>query len=96
MIRLVCEHLLRNLICGRPANLPLSSLIPAVDSLIISGFCLQLFGFVERYGGPASAVKTNKENQKLAGLQDFLLTLQQGSDKEGEFRHPLLVHMWAE
>ncbi|NWZ93255.1 DDX11 helicase, partial [Nesospiza acunhae] len=37
-----------------------------------------------RYGGPASAVKTNKENQKLAGLQDFLLTLQQGSDKEGD------------
>ncbi|NXF17795.1 DDX11 helicase, partial [Rhodinocichla rosea] len=44
----------------------------------------KLFGFVERYGGPASAVKTNKENQKLAGLQDFLLTLQQGSDKEGD------------
>ncbi|XP_039917849.1 ATP-dependent DNA helicase DDX11 isoform X2 [Hirundo rustica] len=43
----------------------------------------KLFGFVERYGGPASAVKTNKENQKLAGLQNFLLTLQQGSDKEG-------------
>ncbi|XP_063009987.1 ATP-dependent DNA helicase DDX11 isoform X1 [Melospiza melodia melodia] len=42
----------------------------------------KLFGFVERYGGPASAVKTNKENQKVAGLQDFLLTLQQGSDKE--------------
>ncbi|XP_039917850.1 ATP-dependent DNA helicase DDX11 isoform X3 [Hirundo rustica] len=42
----------------------------------------KLFGFVERYGGPASAVKTNKENQKLAGLQNFLLTLQQGSDKE--------------
>ncbi|NXE70487.1 DDX11 helicase, partial [Calcarius ornatus] len=44
----------------------------------------KLFGFVERYGGPASAVKTNKENQKVAGLQDFLLTLQQGSDKEGD------------
>ncbi|NXT05528.1 DDX11 helicase, partial [Prunella fulvescens] len=44
----------------------------------------KLFGFVERYGGPDSAVKTNKENQKLAGLQDFLLTLQQGSDKEGD------------
>nr|XP_009933767.1 PREDICTED: probable ATP-dependent RNA helicase DDX11 [Opisthocomus hoazin] len=42
----------------------------------------KLFGFVERYGGPATAVKTNKENQKLAGLQNFLLTLQQGSDKE--------------
>ncbi|XP_053832921.1 ATP-dependent DNA helicase DDX11 isoform X3 [Vidua macroura] len=42
----------------------------------------KLLGFVERYGGPASAVKTSKENQKLAGLQDFLLTLQQGSDKE--------------
>ncbi|NXU66541.1 DDX11 helicase, partial [Horornis vulcanius] len=44
----------------------------------------KLFGFVERYGGPASAVKTNKEIQKLAGLQNFLLTLQQGSDKEGD------------
>ncbi|NWW38755.1 DDX11 helicase, partial [Panurus biarmicus] len=44
----------------------------------------KLFGFVERYGGPASAVKTNKENQKLAGLQNLLLTLQQGSDKEGD------------
>ncbi|KFQ56650.1 Putative ATP-dependent RNA helicase DDX11-like 8, partial [Pelecanus crispus] len=42
----------------------------------------KLFGFVERYGSPATAVKTNKENQKLAGLQNFLLTLQQGSDKE--------------
>uniref|UniRef100_A0A8U8B0W8 ATP-dependent DNA helicase DDX11 n=1 Tax=Geospiza parvula TaxID=87175 RepID=A0A8U8B0W8_GEOPR len=48
----------------------------------------KLFGFVERYGGPASAVKTNKENQKLAGLQDFLLTLQQGSDKEGTSQSP--------
>uniref|UniRef100_A0A672VFX9 ATP-dependent DNA helicase DDX11 n=1 Tax=Strigops habroptila TaxID=2489341 RepID=A0A672VFX9_STRHB len=44
-----------------------------------------LFGFVERYGSPASAVKSNKENQKLSGLQNFLLTLQQGADKEGEF-----------
>ncbi|NWR49880.1 DDX11 helicase, partial [Regulus satrapa] len=44
----------------------------------------KLFGFVERYGSPASAVKTNKENEKLAGLQNFLLTLQQGSDKEGD------------
>ncbi|NXB78621.1 DDX11 helicase, partial [Donacobius atricapilla] len=44
----------------------------------------KLFAFVERYGGPASAVKTNKENQKLAGLQNFLLTLQQGSDEEGD------------
>ncbi|XP_061866267.1 ATP-dependent DNA helicase DDX11 isoform X3 [Colius striatus] len=42
----------------------------------------KLFGFVERYGGPAMAVKTNKENQKLGGLQNFLLSLQQGSDKE--------------
>uniref|UniRef100_A0A8C4JCD8 DEAD/H-box helicase 11 n=1 Tax=Dromaius novaehollandiae TaxID=8790 RepID=A0A8C4JCD8_DRONO len=42
----------------------------------------KLFGFVERYGAP-TAVKTNKENQKLAGLQNFLLSLQQGSDKEG-------------
>ncbi|NWI51300.1 DDX11 helicase, partial [Calyptomena viridis] len=44
----------------------------------------KLFGFVERYGGPATAVKTNKENQKLAGLQNFLLTLQQGSDKDSD------------
>ncbi|NWX35340.1 DDX11 helicase, partial [Notiomystis cincta] len=44
----------------------------------------KLFGFVEQYGGSASAVKTNKENQKLAGLQNFLLTLQQGSGKEGD------------
>ncbi|NXF06354.1 DDX11 helicase, partial [Smithornis capensis] len=44
----------------------------------------KLFGFVERYGGPATAVKTNKENQKLDGLQNFLLTLQQGSDKQGD------------
>ncbi|NWU83404.1 DDX11 helicase, partial [Onychorhynchus coronatus] len=44
----------------------------------------KLFGFVERYGGSATAVKNNKENQKLAGLQNFLLTLQQGSDKEGD------------
>lgn len=58
-------------------------------------FVWQLFGFVERYGGPASAVKINKENQKVTGLQNFLLTLQQGSDKEGEFGHPLLVHLWA-
>ncbi|NWU44662.1 DDX11 helicase, partial [Hylia prasina] len=42
----------------------------------------KLFGFVERYGGPVSAVKT-KENQELAGLQNFLVTLQQGSDKKG-------------
>ncbi|XP_053832920.1 ATP-dependent DNA helicase DDX11 isoform X2 [Vidua macroura] len=48
----------------------------------------KLLGFVERYGGPASAVKTSKENQKLAGLQDFLLTLQQGSDKEGTPQSP--------
>ncbi|XP_025926106.1 ATP-dependent DNA helicase DDX11 isoform X3 [Apteryx rowi] len=42
----------------------------------------KLFGFVERYGAP-TVVKTNKENRKLAGLQNFLLSLQQGSDKEG-------------
>ncbi|NWT09565.1 DDX11 helicase, partial [Vireo altiloquus] len=44
----------------------------------------KLFGFVERYTSPASAVRTNKENQKLAGLQNFLLSLQQGSHKEGD------------
>ncbi|NWJ07277.1 DDX11 helicase, partial [Crypturellus undulatus] len=43
----------------------------------------KLFGFVERYGAP-TIVKTNKEKEKLAGLQNFLLSLQQGSDKEGE------------
>lgn len=48
-------------------------------------FC-QLFGFVERYGAP-STVKTNKENQKTTGLQNFLLTLQQEPEKEGEFRY---------
>ncbi|XP_065538176.1 ATP-dependent DNA helicase DDX11 isoform X3 [Lathamus discolor] len=42
----------------------------------------KLFGFVERYGSPASAVKSSKENQKLSGLQNFLLTLQQGADTE--------------
>uniref|UniRef100_A0A8C3SZM6 ATP-dependent DNA helicase DDX11 n=1 Tax=Chelydra serpentina TaxID=8475 RepID=A0A8C3SZM6_CHESE len=45
-----------------------------------------LFGFVER-DGATSVVKTNKEKQKMAGLQNFLLTLHQGSDKEGEFRY---------
>ncbi|XP_071624934.1 ATP-dependent DNA helicase DDX11 isoform X2 [Heliangelus exortis] len=48
----------------------------------------KLFGFVERYGGPATAVKTNKENQKLVGLQNFLLTLQHGSDKGGPAQGP--------
>ncbi|NXN86148.1 DDX11 helicase, partial [Bombycilla garrulus] len=48
----------------------------------------KLFGFVERYGGPTSAVKTSKENQKLSGLQNFLLTLQQGSDKEATPQSP--------
>ncbi|NWY01672.1 DDX11 helicase, partial [Nothoprocta ornata] len=43
----------------------------------------KLFGFVERYGAPM-VVKTNKEKEKLAGLQNFLLSLQQGSDKEGD------------
>ncbi|RLW01730.1 hypothetical protein DV515_00007729 [Chloebia gouldiae] len=58
----------------------------AADGSLSSPSCSAnelLLGFVERYGGTASAVKTSKENQKLAGLQDFLLTLQQGSDKEG-------------
>ncbi|NXA38787.1 DDX11 helicase, partial [Eudromia elegans] len=41
----------------------------------------KLFGFVERYGA-STVVKTNKE--RLAGLQDFLLSLQQGSDKVGD------------
>ncbi|XP_019371033.1 PREDICTED: ATP-dependent DNA helicase DDX11 isoform X2 [Gavialis gangeticus] len=48
----------------------------------------KLFGFVERYGAP-TAVKTNKENQKTTGLQNFLLTLQQGPEKEvGAPPHP--------
>uniref|UniRef100_A0A8B9UA45 ATP-dependent DNA helicase DDX11 n=1 Tax=Anas zonorhyncha TaxID=75864 RepID=A0A8B9UA45_9AVES len=42
----------------------------------------KVFGFVERYGNPATTVRTNKENQRVAGLQNFLLTLQQGSEKE--------------
>eukprot|EP00075_Anas_platyrhynchos_P034638 XP_027323891.1 ATP-dependent DNA helicase DDX11 isoform X1 [Anas platyrhynchos] len=42
----------------------------------------KLFGFVERYGNPATTVRMNKENQRVAGLQNFLLTLQQGSEKE--------------
>ncbi|XP_073177217.1 ATP-dependent DNA helicase DDX11 isoform X5 [Lepidochelys kempii] len=41
----------------------------------------KLFGFVERYGA-TSVVKTNKEKQKMAGLQNFLLALHQGPDKE--------------
>uniref|UniRef100_A0A8D0FBY3 ATP-dependent DNA helicase DDX11 n=1 Tax=Strix occidentalis caurina TaxID=311401 RepID=A0A8D0FBY3_STROC len=43
-----------------------------------------LFGFVERYGGPATAVKTNKENQKLAGFQNFLLTLNPPLEAEND------------
>ncbi|KAM9579659.1 ATP-dependent DNA helicase DDX11 isoform 2-T2 [Guaruba guarouba] len=50
----------------------------------------KLFGFVERYGSPASAVKSNKENQKLSGLQNFLLTLQQGADTEGAPQSPVV------
>ncbi|XP_062472539.1 ATP-dependent DNA helicase DDX11 isoform X1 [Pezoporus occidentalis] len=48
----------------------------------------KLFGFVERYGSPASAVKSNKENQKLSGLQNFILTLQQGADTEAGTPQP--------
>ncbi|NXK98749.1 DDX11 helicase, partial [Formicarius rufipectus] len=44
----------------------------------------KLFGFVERYGSSTTAVRNNKENQKLGGLQNFLLSLQQGSGKEGD------------
>ncbi|XP_065538193.1 ATP-dependent DNA helicase DDX11 isoform X5 [Lathamus discolor] len=50
----------------------------------------KLFGFVERYGSPASAVKSSKENQKLSGLQNFLLTLQQGADTEGTPQSPVV------
>uniref|UniRef100_A0A8C3XSW9 ATP-dependent DNA helicase DDX11 n=1 Tax=Chelydra serpentina TaxID=8475 RepID=A0A8C3XSW9_CHESE len=46
-----------------------------------------LFGFVER-DGATSVVKTNKEKQKMAGLQNFLLTLHQGSDKEADIQCP--------
>lgn len=66
---------------------------PLLVILVFLAFAWQLFGFVERYGNPAPVVKTNKENQKLAGLQNFLMTLQQGSYKEGEYRHPPLVHL---
>uniref|UniRef100_A0A7M4FKQ7 DEAD/H-box helicase 11 n=1 Tax=Crocodylus porosus TaxID=8502 RepID=A0A7M4FKQ7_CROPO len=51
--------------------------VPLTFSILLC----QLFGFVERYGAP-TAVKTNKENQKTTGLQNFLLTLQQGPEKE--------------
>uniref|UniRef100_A0A8C3L4H8 DEAD/H-box helicase 11 n=1 Tax=Chrysolophus pictus TaxID=9089 RepID=A0A8C3L4H8_CHRPC len=54
-----------------------------IDNINLFKVSTSLFGFVERYGNPAPAVKTNKENQKLAGLQNFLMTLQQGSYKEG-------------
>lgn len=63
--------------------------------LVFLAFASQLFGFVERYGNPATTVRMNKENQRVAGLQNFLLTLQQGSEKEGEFRHPPLVRSWT-
>uniref|UniRef100_A0A674IFC7 ATP-dependent DNA helicase DDX11 n=1 Tax=Terrapene triunguis TaxID=2587831 RepID=A0A674IFC7_9SAUR len=50
-----------------------------------------LFGFVERYGA-TSVVKTNKEKQNMAGLQNFLLTLHQGPDKEAAIQcHPVEV-----
>uniref|UniRef100_A0A7M4FK57 DEAD/H-box helicase 11 n=1 Tax=Crocodylus porosus TaxID=8502 RepID=A0A7M4FK57_CROPO len=57
--------------------------VPLTFSILLC----QLFGFVERYGAP-TAVKTNKENQKTTGLQNFLLTLQQGPEKEGAPPHP--------
>uniref|UniRef100_K7GI76 ATP-dependent DNA helicase DDX11 n=1 Tax=Pelodiscus sinensis TaxID=13735 RepID=K7GI76_PELSI len=47
----------------------------------------KLFGFVER-DGATTVVKTNKENQKMAGLQNFLLTLHQGPDKEAAVQCP--------
>ncbi|XP_029768682.1 ATP-dependent DNA helicase DDX11 isoform X1 [Terrapene carolina triunguis] len=51
----------------------------------------KLFGFVERYGA-TSVVKTNKEKQNMAGLQNFLLTLHQGPDKEAAIQcHPVEV-----
>ncbi|XP_050774186.1 ATP-dependent DNA helicase DDX11 isoform X2 [Gopherus flavomarginatus] len=50
----------------------------------------KLFGFVERYGA-TSVVKTNKEKQKMAGLQNFLLTLHQGPDKAAIQCHPVEV-----
>uniref|UniRef100_A0A8C3LB91 DEAD/H-box helicase 11 n=1 Tax=Chrysolophus pictus TaxID=9089 RepID=A0A8C3LB91_CHRPC len=59
-----------------------------IDNINLFKVSTSLFGFVERYGNPAPAVKTNKENQKLAGLQNFLMTLQQGSYKEGPLQSP--------
>uniref|UniRef100_A0A8C5F1X9 ATP-dependent DNA helicase DDX11 n=1 Tax=Gopherus evgoodei TaxID=1825980 RepID=A0A8C5F1X9_9SAUR len=50
----------------------------------------KLFGFVERYGA-TSVVKINKEKQKMAGLQNFLLTLHQGPDKAAIQCHPVEV-----
>uniref|UniRef100_A0A8C8VL55 DEAD/H-box helicase 11 n=1 Tax=Pelusios castaneus TaxID=367368 RepID=A0A8C8VL55_9SAUR len=46
-----------------------------------------LFGFVERYGA-TTAVKTNKENQKMTGLQNFLCTLHQEPGKEATIQCP--------
>ncbi|XP_067392341.1 ATP-dependent DNA helicase DDX11 isoform X2 [Emydura macquarii macquarii] len=46
----------------------------------------KIFGFVERYGA-TSVVKTNKENQKMTGLQNFLHTLQE-PDKEAAVQCP--------
>ncbi|XP_032619914.1 ATP-dependent DNA helicase DDX11 isoform X2 [Chelonoidis abingdonii] len=50
----------------------------------------KLFGFVERYGA-TNVVKTNKEKQKMAGLQNFLLTLHRGPDKAAIQCHPVEV-----
>uniref|UniRef100_A0A8D2LDX3 ATP-dependent DNA helicase DDX11 n=1 Tax=Varanus komodoensis TaxID=61221 RepID=A0A8D2LDX3_VARKO len=44
----------------------------------------KLFGFVERYGA-SGALKTRKEDTKMAGLQNFLQILSKRQGKEGEF-----------
>ncbi|XP_074862527.1 ATP-dependent DNA helicase DDX11 isoform X2 [Carettochelys insculpta] len=47
----------------------------------------KLFGFAERYGA-TTVVKTNRENQKMAGLQNFLLALHPGPHKESAVQCP--------
>lgn len=55
-----------------------------------SGFSLwQLFGFVERYGA-SGTLKTRPEDQKTAGLQNFLQTLNERQRKGGELDYRLV------
>ncbi|XP_062991006.1 ATP-dependent DNA helicase DDX11 [Elgaria multicarinata webbii] len=47
----------------------------------------KLFGFMERYGA-SGALKTRKEDQKMAGLQNFLQSLDKRQGKEGMPQSP--------